>query len=193
MKIKEFFRILLSNRIWLLIAFGLIGCLNGKGQPGRLVFNVQIPEIALVDVEPSANNNLTLSLAAPTEAGSGNFQSSSEDNSLWLNYTCSRSRSGPYRNIYVQSEGMIPEGIQIRLLASPHSAGGGGVFGSPSGSPLVISNSPQVLISGIGGCFTGDGVGYGHQLHFTVDISDYSGLNLPETVVIQLTYTIADF
>jgi hypothetical protein len=164
-----------------------------KAQP-NLVFNVLIPEIALVDVEPEGNNSISLDLTPPAEAGSGSSGVSAINNSLWLNYTSSKSAGGTSKCVYVQAIGDIPSGVLIKLQASERSgAGGAGVFGTPVGSPVILNNSPQILISGIGGCYTGNGIGSGHQLRFSIEISDYSFLEIPDNSFVHISYTIADF
>ena len=176
-----------------LLLFGPAGMQEVKAQP-NLVFNVLIPEIALVDVEPEGNNNISLDLTPPSEAGLGASGTSAHNNSLWLNYTSSKSAGGPSRSIYVQAIGTIPSGVQIKLQASARSgAGGAGVFGTPLFTPVILNNSPQLLISGIGGCYTGNGIGFGHQLHFSIEISDYSFLDIPGNSDVHISYTIADY
>jgi hypothetical protein len=176
-----------------LLLVWLTGMQEVKAQP-NLVFSVLIPEIALVDVEPEGNNNISLDLTPPTEAGMGVSGTSAINNSLWLNYTSSKSAGGPARSIYVQAIGTIPSGVQVNLQASARSgAGGAGVFGSPVGNPVILSNNPQMLISGIGGCYTGNGIGFGHQLVFSIEISDYSFIGIPGNSVVHISYTIADY
>lgn len=180
-------------RSLIIALLSLTGVSAAQGQPGQLSFFVQIPEIALVDVEPTGNNNITLDLAAPTEAGMGMAPVSTVNNSLWLNYTCSKSTGSPARNVYVQVMGSIPSGVQIRLQASPLSAAGGaGIFGNPAATPVILSNDQKLLVSGIGGCYTGNGTGYGHQLVYTIDVTNFALLDLAGNSVIQVFYTIAD-
>jgi hypothetical protein len=187
---SEKFRV---GRLCFFLLVWLAGMMEVKAQP-NLVFNVLIPEIALVDVEPEGNNNISLDLTPPSEAGLGASGTTAANNSLWLNYTSSKSAGGPARSVYVQAIGDIPSGVQIKLQASARSgAGGAGLFGTPVGSPVILNNSPQMLISGIGGCYTGNGIGFGHQLQFSIEISDYSFLDIPGNSVIHISYTIADY
>jgi hypothetical protein len=179
------------SRFWLIAVLMFPVIMHASGQP-NLILNVQIPEIALLDIEPTGNNNISMNYTAPAEAGLNLSGTTSANNSLWLNYTCSKSSGGSNRNVYAQVIGNVPQGIRIKLQASPHSAGGGGVFGNPSSSPITLSNTPQALITGIGGCFTGNGTGYGHQLNFTFEITDYSNLELAGNSIIQVSYTIVD-
>lgn len=158
-----------------------------------LNFAVQIPEIALIDIEPGGAVNINLALSSPTEAGREMNTAIASDNSLWLNYSSSLTAGRTTtRKVNVQiSGGVVPVGASIRLSASPFSGSGKGTLGQPSGT-ITLSNSPQTLISGIGGCFTGDGINNGHQLNFSLVVSDYSLLDLAQSSTLQLTYTITD-
>jgi hypothetical protein len=159
---------------------------------GYLVFNVNIPEVALLDIEPAGNTEISLIIAPPGEAGKAPVLANSINNSLWLNYTSSRPANGPFRKVNVQLHGSLPPGITISLKASSRSElCGNGMFGIPN-DEIVLSNTPQILISGIGGAFTGDGAGCGHRLNFTFNISQSELLQHTRNNIIQLTYTLAD-
>lgn len=174
----------------------LLLCFMGGAQLGAqptLIFTVPVPALALVDVEPEGDNHITLTLTSPAEAGRAMISSAATDNSLWLNYTSSITQGSSHRSVYVQALGSIPAGIRLTVTASPRSsAGGKGAFGLAETSPVTISNSPQLLISGIGGCHTGDGPGFGHQLTFSADLNGEDFDELTENTVIQVSYTITD-
>jgi hypothetical protein len=157
----------------------------------NLVFNITTPRLALIDVEPSANNNINLEIAPSAEAGESTGTVPT-NNSLWINYTCSKATSEPLKKINVQVNGMIPSGISLKLLAAQVVGAGKGQRGTVSGSSLILSTVPQTLITGIGGSYTGDGVGNGHQLTFSVDIADFNILNVVQNTTIQVIYTLAD-
>lgn len=157
-----------------------------------LMFNLNLPDIALIDVEPKENNNITLSVPPPVRAGEGLDVSLVRNEELWINYTTSRRSNGAYRSVQVAMDGIVPAGMRIKLSASARAAGkGGGVFGSPGGS-LTLGSSPQTLISGIGGCFTGNGVNSGHQLVFTLEVTDYALIEQVQDANLLLTYTLVD-
>lgn len=158
----------------------------------HLMFNLNLPDIALIDVEPKENNNITLSVPPPVRAGEGLDVSLVRNEELWINYTTSRRSNGAYRSVQVAMDGIVPAGMRIKLSASPRAAGkGGGVFGAPSGT-LTLGSSPQTLVSGIGGCFTGNGVNSGHQLVFTLEVTDYALIEQVQDANLLLTYTLVD-
>lgn len=157
-----------------------------------LIFNLHLPDIVLIDVEPKDNNNITLNVPPPVRAGEGLDVSQVRNEELWINYTTSRRSNGTYRSVQVAMDGTVPAGMKIRLSASARAAGkGGGVFGSPAGS-LTLGSSPQTLISGIGGCFTGNGVNSGHQLVFTLEVTDYALIEQVQDANLLLMYTLVD-
>lgn len=157
-----------------------------------LMFNLQLPDIALIDVEPKDNNNITLTVPPPERAGEGLDVSQVRNEQLWINYTTSRRSNGAYRSVQVAMDGTVPAGMRIKLSASARAAGqGGGVFGSPAGA-LTLGSSPQTLISGIGGCFTGNGVNSGHQLVFTLEVTDYALIEQVQDANLLLIYTLVD-
>lgn len=180
------------NVKWLLLLF-LILPLQGAFAQGsaNLVFNVTTPRLALIDIEPSSNNNVTLQITPSPEAGesTGTFPANSD---LWINYTCAKSNSDPFKKVNVQVNGTIPAGITLKIAASAATGFGRGQRGTPTGSPVTLSNTPQTLISGIGGSFTGDGIGNGHQLTFTIDIPNFNILNVSPNTTLQVIYTLAD-
>ena len=169
----------------------LIGESSAQMQ-ASLIFNLNLPDIALIDVEPKDNNNITLTVPPPVRAGEGLDVSQVRNEELWINYTTSRKNNGAFRSVQVAMDGTVPAGMRIKLTASARAAGqGGGIFGSPAGA-LTLGSSPQTLISGIGGCFTGNGVNSGHQLVFTLEVTDYALIEQVQDANLLLTYTLVD-
>lgn len=158
----------------------------------NLVFHVSVPVVALIDIEPQGNSDILLSVPPPLEAGEGMDHSDVRDDRLWLNYSCSRAVNGPLRKVQVQVSGLIPSGLLIKLSASPAtSVSGRGMFGT-SGTQITLSNSAQTIINGIGGAFTGNGAGNGHQLRYSLEIGDYGLVEQVQNASLQVTYTLVD-
>ncbi len=169
----------------------LIGESSAQMQ-ASLIFNLNLPDIALIDVEPKDNNNITLTVPPPVRAGEGLDVSQVRNEELWINYTTSRKNNGAFRSVQVAMDGTVPAGMRIKLTASARAAGqGGGIFGSPAGA-LTLGSSPQTLISGIGGCYTGNGINSGHQLVFTLEVTDYALIEQVQDANLLLTYTLVD-
>ncbi|WP_188764914.1 hypothetical protein [Emticicia aquatilis] len=127
-----------------------------------------------------------LVVTSPTIAGES-IRVVGSNTSKWINFTSAVPFSLT-RTIYAQiTSGSIPSGMALKLTISPAS-GGAGVLGS-SVSSVNLSTSPQVIISNIGGAYTGQGSGYGYNIKFELVISDYSLLREGNTNL-SITFTI---
>ena len=152
--------------------------------------NFILSSFAIIDIEP-IDNHITLELNTPSEAGMP--LTTSFDNSLWLNYTSCIEASGTARNISAEiSNGFMPLGVNLTLEASNILNGNAaGVLGNSNGIVILDGTSKQI-IGGIGGAYTGTGVGNGHQLTYSLSIADYNQLDFDATTTIEVTYTITD-
>ena len=158
---------------------------------------LNVPSVAIVDLEAAAGTTIYLGPSAPVEAGQPLDFSAQVNTGLWLNYSSIKSTSqNPTRDIEVAiTSGPLPTGVQLSVTASPYSGSGDGTMGVPTG-PVNLSNAPQPLINGIGSCYTGDGVNNGHNLIYTLNLSGgpgaYATLDADASNTIQITYTISD-
>jgi len=153
---------------------------------------VSIPEVALVDIEPTASKNLTMGFTAPTEAGLP-IVPASTNNTLWLNYSSIKSVADVTRTISVKLGAVIP-GVDIKVTAAAATGSGGGAVGNPA-SQLTLSATPQTIISNIGSAYTGDGASNGHNLSYSVVSGtgvNYQDLSATATTTATVTYTISD-
>ncbi|WP_185094993.1 hypothetical protein [Chryseobacterium taiwanense] len=144
-----------------------------------------LPQVALMDIEQTSSINLDLT--KPTEAGN-RLVNPSNNTTKWLNYT-SAVASGGSRSISASITQLIP-GVDVKLQAAAASGSGAGTLGTPS-SQITLSTTPTTIISGIGGAYTGNGVGNGHQLTLSVSPNTYTNLNTSNNTV-TVTYTITD-
>ena len=158
---------------------------------------LDVPSVAIVDLEAAAGTTIYLGPSAPVEAGQPVNFTAQVNTGLWLNYSSIKSTSvNPTRDIEVAiTSGPLPNGIQLSVLASPYSGSGDGTMGTPTG-PVTLTNAPQPLINGIGSCYTGDGVNNGHNLTYTLSLGSgagaYAALDADNSNTIQITYTISD-
>lgn len=135
----------------------------------------------------STVNSIVMDFATPFDPG--NSISPVIDNSKWLNYNIIV--TPPDLPVSITAEitsGAISGGLQIQLQAGAYIGSGGGDPGIPSGN-LILTNTPQVLISNVGTCNTGVGVGVGHQLTYTLSISDYNSVKYSSSTV-NVLFTI---
>ena len=147
---------------------------------------VSLPSIALLDIENSGSINL--GFTAPSEAGSPMVNNSS-NNSAWLNFT-SALGMGSSRNISVQITSGSGSGYEIVLQPQAYLGGGAGQIGNRN--PLInLSNMPQRVIDNIGGAYTGNSLGNGYNLRYSLAITNYGNLRKENTTFI-ITYTLTD-
>jgi hypothetical protein len=180
---NKFYKYLIVLSIVFLISKSSIAQLTGSANT-----SVTISEVAMMDIEPN-NSAISLSLNSPTEAGLP-VTNGVNSNSKWINYSSAVS-FGETRTISAQiSTGSVPAGTIIQLTASGISTGAG-ARGSSTGT-ISLSNSPQVIINGIGGSYTGTGTNNGHSLTYNLVIQNYSLLDNASTNVLSILFTISD-
>lgn len=151
-----------------------------------LIFIHQISK-AQNSISLSTVNSIVMDFAVPFDPGSP--IEPVIDNSKWLNYNITV--IPPELPVSVTAEitsGAISEGLQIQLQAGAYNGTGGSNPGIPAGN-LILTNIPQVLISNIGTCNTGIGVNVGHQLTYTLSISDYNSVKSSSSTV-NVLFTI---
>lgn len=180
-----FFSLFISN----------IGLAQVDNQDAHTV-TINIPEVALLDIEPAASTSITLAPTAPTEEGDPVDFSGATNNSLWLNYSSIiGSTTEATRKVTVKMSGTLPGGVDLKVLAGSYSGSGDGTFGTPAGSAVTLSTSDADLITGIGSCYTGDGANSGNQLTYTLELKadSYEDLDFDETASnITVTYTLTN-
>ena len=147
---------------------------------------VSLPSVALLDIENSSGINL--SFLAPTGAGSSLINNSS-NNSAWLNFT-SAMGVGASKNVSVHITPGSGSGYEIVLQPQAYLGGGAGQIGNRN--PLInLSNMPQRVIDNIGGAYTGNSLGNGYNLRYSLAITNYGNLRKENTTFI-ITYTLTD-
>lgn len=183
----------------------LIGILSGMlchAQPGnpsyslsaKTFFEIDMQSIALLDIESSqASANFTLSVPIPTNAGSVYSNPLAVNSHNWLNYS-SAVRNVISRNIQAHiGYGSLPASLSLHLSVSPASGSGMGGLGMAGSAALILTNTPQNIITSITGAFTGDGALNGHQLNFELH---YNGTNFEDLSFgsenLTIIYTIID-
>ena len=158
--------------------------------------SIEIPEIALLDIESKDGNNISLTATAPTEAGDKViFEQTNSD--LWINYS-SIVGSKETRQVTVQiTDGNVPDGIELTVMATNDAGSGEGTMGKAAKAPIVLNDKKATnIIDGVGSAYTGNGASKGHNLTYKIAQSDdkdsYSKLNFDQSTSITITYTLTD-
>ncbi len=180
-------------KIWISILFFMMSLHISGQSTDYWEVNLTLPQIALLDIEP---NNATIELEADVPNNPGGELNTGEgiDNSKWINYTSTSTLSSPTKNVIMEIiQGQVPSGMEVRVNASNHSGSkGAGTFGTSVGT-IILSNSPQTIISDIGGAYTGNKKNNGHNLTFSLHIVNYELMNeLEDSNILLVSYTLMD-
>ncbi len=193
MKQKNKINICTTSVILILVLTGF-GTKPGQAQTDEGQINVffSIPEVALIDIESNSGNNINFTIIPSNESGSSMVVNETSEEQLWINYSSALASSKTTRTIVAEiAQGNLPRGVTLYLEASSYTGSGNGELGQPT-SKVSLSSQPVPIITGVGSCFTGDGVNNGHLLTFSVEVEDYSLLKPSEQSFFTVLYTITD-
>ena len=157
---------------------------------------IGIPNVALLDIESTTSNAISLNATAPTEAGDA-VVFNQTNNDLWINYS-SIVGTDATREVSVQiTDGDVPAGLELSVVAKADAEQGEGTTGSVSGDAIVLNgNSAATIIEGVGSAYTGNGANKGHNLTYKIaqsnDSDSYSKLNFEQSQTLTITYTLSD-
>lgn len=159
--------------------------------------SVDIPAVAIIDVEPTGSTTVNLSFAKPTEAGNPITASTSDvANGLWLNYSSivtDAEGANPTRSIAVKINPLLP-GIDLSVQAGTYQGSeGAGKFGTPGTDAVKLTTADQTIITGIGSAYTGTGANNGHNLTYSAKVGTAADLVSNAALnTTTVTYTISD-
>ena len=147
--------------------------------------SVNLPLVALLDVEPSGS--IALNFSAPSEGGTvlGN---SATNSSKWINIS-SAVTSGLTRRITAQISGTVPNGVRLQIQTA-NATSGAGTRGTAI-TPIFLTTSAQTIINSIGGAYTNSGSGQGYNLTYSLNIQTYSLLRSGSSTF-SVLFTLAD-
>lgn len=147
-------------------------------------------EVAMLDIEPS-NTAVLLRIDSPLNSGAkANITAS--NNEKWINFSSAISSSSQTRNISIKIEnGNVPSGTNLILTTSNYVGTGKGQLGY-SYSTTILNKTSQVIISNIGGAFTGNGISNGYKLNYSLEISDYKLLDMDSSDTLTISLTLTD-
>ncbi|MCB0735355.1 MAG: hypothetical protein H6608_10865 [Flavobacteriales bacterium] len=158
---------------------------------------IEIPEVAILDLEASSSTSITLSVTAPTEAGLPVSFSDAKDSSVWINYSSIvGSTTEASRTVAAKiSSGTVPGGMLLKVTAAADAGNGDGTVGSSAGQ-ITLSSSDQTVVSSIGSCYTGDGASNGHNLYYSLELDpsagSYANIDFDDATTLTILYTISN-
>lgn len=149
-----------------------------------LIFINQVSHAQTISLSPT--QSVALVMTAPLEPGSP--IEAVTDQNKWLNYSVTVTPPASLVSITAHiSPGSIAEGLEMQLQAGDYN--GTCTYPGVSTGTIVLTGTPQVIISGIGTCTGELGIDVGHQLTYTLRITDYS-LVKASSATVDVLFTI---
>ena len=163
--------------------------------------NINIPEVALLDLKSLTGTSITLTGTEPTVAGDPMDFSGATNSTIYMNYS-SIVRGALVRNVTVQiTSGSVPTGLKLTVKASAATGGAGNlgdeVVGADVDGTFIIPASDGTaapIVTGIGSAYTGKANGNGRNLTYTLGYAtdaatDYASLRNVDLIGVPLTIT----
>lgn len=160
-------------------------------EEGRINVIFSVPEIALIDIESNSTGYIHFTVTSTGISGEIPRIAESTGEQLWINYSSAMSQPNRSRTIVAEILQPLPDGLSMFLEASAYQGTGKGRLGTTSGK-INLSRQPQPIISGMGNCYTGDGINNGHSLAFSIEITDYEKIKARNESEFTVVYTITD-
>ncbi|MCO4820285.1 MAG: hypothetical protein KC517_11750 [Bacteroidetes bacterium] len=182
-----------------LVFLTLVSYVNAQdAEDANNTLSIDIPEVAIMDIESEGGQSISLIVEAPSEAGNMIDLTAAVDSSLWLNYSSVRSQAvESSRAIYAKViGGSVPSGLKLRVKPQPYTGTGDGDLGLPSNGTngRVLVATDRKIIRNIKTCYTGDGTGNGHRLIYSLEFRNnkYDKLDFDDSNTVTVLYTITD-
>ncbi len=156
---------------------------------------ISVDEVFIMDIEPAASKDISLSLTQPDEAG--NTLDADSNSTLWVNYTSVVDvANSETRSITAQTDAATP-GFVLSVEAGAGAGNGGGSEGTPvSGGAVTLTNaSASIIIESIGSAYTGTGANNGHNLTYRLSAAsgaNFGSLDHTSSQDVTVTYTITN-
>ena len=171
----------------------VIGNLSAQDNVGSHKINLQIPEVALINVY--SNSDISLGNTSVIEAGDP-LSFEDVNNIVWINYS-SVIGSQSSRDISIRiSEGTIPAGVKLYVKVAEDMGAGSGTMGKPISSTQELTENPLTIITDIGSAYTGAGANKGSNVQYTLKLSDapnaYASLDFDKSSTLVINYTFTD-
>ena len=175
-----------------IISLLLFSLRSGAQTTANVDISFTLPSVALLDLLPNGSSNISLNIAAPTEAGRPPVIGSSVATN-WLILSSAVTSIGS-RRIEGIVVGTLPTGVRIRVDVSPYAGTGAGlnsITGYVTGN-VFLSTIAVTFIQNIKGAYSGTGYGSnGYKLTYSLDIQNYASLR-SEVKTVTVRYTMID-
>jgi hypothetical protein len=170
----------------IVVGIALVLCWAGlmiAADTATQTFSLSVLDICVIGVTGNPNN---LVVQAPSSGGE--TPDSPFDDSTYALYT-SIVGSGQARQITAEwgATDSAPSGTSLRLEVTEIA----GVNEGSAAGEITMTDSPQPIITGIGSCATGTGIG-GAKLKYTLSVDDVTQLVASSSETVTITLTLSD-
>ena len=185
------------KKLFALATLGVVFAFNANAQDDAdadHTIAIAIPEVAILDLE--GTTTVSLSVVAPTEAGSPVDFSGATNSAVWVNYSSIVGTTETARTVAAKiSANTVPGGMLLKVTAGADAGSGDGTMGTSAGQ-ITLTATDQTIISGIGSSYTADGSSNGHNLTYSLELDptagSYAQIDFDEDVTLTITYTISN-
>lgn len=158
-----------------------------------LDMSLSVPPVALVDIEPGLDNDIYFQVSPSMESGAEPVIENVSSQVLWLNYSSALKNKNRTRSVVAEIQGgKVPKGLKLYIQASNYVGNGSGVLGKPKNNKVELTTKPRAIVTKIGNCYTGDGIGNGHALTFSMELTNFSNITSVDETTFTILYTIRD-
>jgi len=170
----------------IVLGIALVLCWSGlmiAADTATQTFSLSVLDICVIGVTGNPGN---LEVQAP--ASGGETPDNPFDDSTYAVYT-SVVGSGQARQITAEwgATDSAPSGTSLKLEVTELA----GVNEGSAAAEITMSDTPQSIITGIGSCATGTGIG-GAKLKYTLSVDDVTQLVAGSSESVTITLTLAD-
>lgn len=143
---------------------------------------VEMLPVAILDVEPEDGSLISVGGGAEQEAGMPVLTGLPEN--LWINFTHRASNFQPAR-IYVSTNQPVPAGMVLKVEIV--QVGVNGSFpANPRVGEVILSQTEQIIVYDFANGYTGDGVGSGYKLKYTLENPNSQSLPVGFQVIYRI-------
>ena len=176
-----------------IVLFTLVA-FTAKAQNNHKI-NIGISQFSSVEIV--GDDALSFEMVAPTKAGDAITFEASEgsNNAYWLNYSSVVSAGKTNTITATLSEEIDGVIIKANVAANAENSSKKGKTGTGKQTQTLTSGQGTVVVDNIKSCYTGNGVGKGHAIVYSLEVSNEDeayGNIVASNPQITVTYTITD-
>lgn len=134
------------------------------------ILDMELLQQEIVDLEPEPLTFVSFAgLPNILEAGLPAIPTggANENQDIWINYS-SRQASGSSVNLSIRSNNKLPKKMKVRFEIISQNISGSGNLGTPIIGEIDVKTGAQIIIANIGTGHTGDGLGVGYNVKYTI-------------------------